>query len=600
MDDVSIVKQKTDIVSVIGEHVNLKKAGRNYKGLCPFHNEKTPSFMVSPELQIFKCFGCGESGDVFSFLQKYEGMEFYEALVSLAKRSGVALRGSFTNQKSDKAYLLELNALVAKFYHYILTKHPFGKYALDYLIKERRLKPATISEFNLGYSPQQPSLFHNFFFSKKKISPSDLEKAGIVYIKDGFAIDRFRGRVVFPLADSRGNICGFAGRITPRDSNKELAKYINTPETAVYRKSELLYGIHLAKRHIKMQKSAVVVEGELDMISCYQVGVKNVVAIKGSALTSDQAHMLSRLCSKIILAFDSDFAGDSAAKRGIKVLNEYGFEVSVAEFGKYKDPDEAARCDKQSLFKGIDNAVPVWDFIISSIFKKHAKDGNFSKSRISREVVAVLCEIDDLIIRSFYINFVAGKLGVSQEVVEAQVQNYIRSRRKILDVAQFDVKTTIAESANDNQKQKDVVELWQERLFSLTISYDLKQLINLYEDGVFTNVVLKKIIDHYKNYNDLNISYAKLVEILPPELSEKAKNLALLDIPEDQEDIQKEIRELTIRIKRHNLNLEKEMILSKIRKIEVDGNDKNEDELINLQKKFNQIVHKIASLALDR
>lgn len=596
MDDATIVKQKTDIISVISEHVNLKKSGRNYKGLCPFHTEKTPSFVVSPELQIFKCFGCGESGDVFSFLQKYEGMDFYEALTTLAKKAGVVLKGNFSNIKGERNYLFEINHLVAKFYHYILTKHPLGKYALDYLLKERGLSLSTITEFNLGYSPEQSNIFNNFFFLKKKLDPYDLEKLGIVYFRNRFPIDRFSGRIIFPLTDSRGNICGFSGRITPKDTNKDIAKYINTPETAIYHKSELLYGINISKKHIKIQKSAVVVEGELDMISCYQAGVRNVVAIKGSALTEEQCRVLSRLCSRVILALDSDFAGDVAARRGIKIFNEFGFEISVAEFGDYKDPDEVARSDREALFRGIDNAISIWDFLINSIFKRYTFKDGASKERISHEVVAVLSDIDDLIVRASYINLIAGKLGISPDVVEAQVQNYIRRKKtKLTSQLNFNIQDN-----NENYpKEEDIVKLWQERLFSLLIFYDLQKLISFYEEGVFSDIVLRKIIDFYKNQDNKNISYAELVEILPAELSEKARDLALLNISEDNEDLKKEIYELIKRIKKHNLELEKENVLSKIRQIET-NEEIAEDKLLILQKRFKEIAQQITDLAREK
>lgn len=595
MDDIANVKQKTDIVSIIGEHVILKKAGRHFKGLCPFHNEKSPSFIVSPELQIFKCFGCGESGDVFTFLEKYEGMEFYEALTTLAKKAGITLTNKSNYQKSDKEYLYEINSLAAKFYNYVLTKHPLGKYALNYLLEERGINLSTIEEFNIGYSPDSQALFSNFFITKKKISANDLEKAGIVYMRGNAPIDRFRGRVIFPLTDSRGNVCGFAGRITPKDKNLDLAKYINTPETSIYHKSELLFGINLSKKAIKKQQTAIIVEGELDMISSYQAGLKNVVAIKGSALTTEQARVLSRLCSKVVLALDSDFAGDAAAKRGINVLSEFGFEIMVASFGKYKDPDEVARSDRQALFEGIDNAIPIWDFMINSIFKKYIGTDGAAKSHISREVVSVLSSISDLILRSHYVNLVAGKLGVSSDAVNAQVENYVQKNTST------DTNTNVPVSKSvefSDESQNDTYEEWEERLFSLVISYDLPKLTTYYEEGVFTNTVIKKIIEHYNKHSH-EITYAKLVDILPPELSDRARDLAMTRLPDSLEETKKEASELSKRIKKHNLNEEKEAILSQIRQIEVSENA-SDDELLVLQKKFNDVAKKLTQLEVDK
>ena len=232
MDDVEKVKQKTDIVSIIGEHVALKKAGRNFRGLCPFHSEKTPSFMVSPELQIFKCFGCGESGDVISFLEKHEGMEFYETLKFLADRGGVKLTPRSPQLRSEKDSLYEANLLAAKFYHWVLTNHTSGKKALEYLKKERKLSGEAIETFMLGFAPQNRKALSKFLVEDKKLKVEDLIKAGLVGRGgDGF-YDRFAGRIIFPLFDHRGNAVALAGRIMP-GAREDIAKYINSPQTLV-------------------------------------------------------------------------------------------------------------------------------------------------------------------------------------------------------------------------------------------------------------------------------------------------------------------------------------------------------------------------------
>src|SRR3990167_5278760 len=307
-DQVDEVKQKIDIVSLIGEYVQLKKAGRNYRALCPFHSEKTPSFMVSPELQIYKCFGCGESGDAFSFLEKYEGMDFGEALRFLADRAGIKLVALRPGEQGEKERLYEINNLASRFYHYILVGHPAGKQAYNYLTRERGLKAGTIETFQVGFSPDVPGAIRKFLVEKKKFADRELEKAGLSVLGRA-AIDRFRGRITFPLLDHRGNIVGFAGRTMP-GAKTELAKYINSPETPIYHKSRVLYGLNLAKTRIKEKKTAIVVEGELDMISSWQAGVENTVAIKGSAFTEEQLRLLTRFCQKVILALDTDFAGD--------------------------------------------------------------------------------------------------------------------------------------------------------------------------------------------------------------------------------------------------------------------------------------------------
>ena len=343
MDDhVAQVKQKTDIVSLISEYIDLKKAGRNYRAPCPFHSEKTPSFMVSPELQIFKCFGCSESGDVYSFLQKYENMDFPEALKFLADRAGIKLTQAKFRKSGEKEKLYEINNLATKFYQYILLKHSAGKEALSYLTKGRGLRAATIKTFQLGFSPDVSDAVKKFLVDKKKFRSEDLARAGILYSGGGRPVDRFMGRVVFPLLDHRGNAVGFAGRTLPSKekslpAGKHMAKYINSPETPVYHKSNLLYGLNLTRSEIKSERQAVVVEGELDLISSWQVGVKNIVALKGSAFTQSQANLLSRFTKEVVLALDADIAGDMAARRGIAIAEAEGLEVKVARLGNYKD-----------------------------------------------------------------------------------------------------------------------------------------------------------------------------------------------------------------------------------------------------------------------
>jgi len=253
-NQVEEVKLKTDIVVIIGERVDLKKAGRNYKTNCPFHGEKSASFMVSPELQIFKCFGCAEGGDVFTFLEKFDGMEFPEALKYLADRAGVKLENKIFGEDTDKNKALEINTQLLKLYNYLLVTHPVGKKALEYLLKDRGLTKETIEEFQLGYSPDDPLIFKKFLIDKKKFDPRDLEKYGIAVVKGPNVYDRFGGRVIFPLYDHRGNPIGFAGRILPW-GRPDSAKYINSPETPVYHKSKVLYGLNLTRQNIKVKNT---------------------------------------------------------------------------------------------------------------------------------------------------------------------------------------------------------------------------------------------------------------------------------------------------------------------------------------------------------
>ena len=346
-NQVEEIKKKLDIVEVINKYVPLKKRGRHYVACCPFHQEKTPSFVVSTELQIYKCFGCGKAGDVFSFVQEYNRIDFREALEDLAKMAGVKLIQSvkMTQEESKKKILYEINREAAKFYHYILTKHSLGKEALEYL-HNRELKEDTIKKFMIGFSPKDSRLVVNYLLKKGyKIEEMVATGSfGVSQYNRKQIYDRFQDRVIFPQIDFRERIVGFSGRILPTATNKNLAKYINSPETDVYHKSQMLFGLNLAKEAVKKENWALVVEGELDMISPYQIGMENVVAIKGTALTEDQLHLMSRYTDTIILGLDSDFAGNKASIRSIELAEKMGFEIKVLDLeGKYKDPDEAIK-----------------------------------------------------------------------------------------------------------------------------------------------------------------------------------------------------------------------------------------------------------------
>lgn len=527
VDQTDEVKQKTDIVSLISEYVDLKKAGRNYRALCPFHSEKTPSFMVSSELQIYKCFGCGESGDVYSFLQKYEGMEFYEALQFLAERVGVKLAPSTFKDREGKKTLYEINNLAGKFYQYILLKHSAGKAALNYLIKKRGLKLTTIKEFQLGYSPDSPGAISKFLVDKKRYKKDDLVRAGITYLRGSTAADRFRGRIIFPLFDHRGNICGFSGRLMPGNESGEVAKYINTPETPIYHKANILYALNAARPYIKKKGFAIVVEGELDAISSWQKGFKNIVAIKGSALTEAQASLLSRFCKKVTLALDADLAGDSAARRGIKIAEGAQLLVTVASLEGYKDPDELVQNMPDKFDLAIKNAKGVWDFIVESIFSRTGAATGEGKARISREIVPILASITDEIVKAHYIEVVAKKLGVPTTAVVNQVEK--------TDEKTKDSKKRIEELVRPAHKPRR--ELLEERLLSIAFSTNPEVLLDNKIERFIETPLAKRIIQKYKEFYPKKKSFdpSLFAENLPKELVEGFAELILKETQDENE-----------------------------------------------------------------
>ncbi|OGM14762.1 DNA primase [Candidatus Woesebacteria bacterium RIFCSPLOWO2_01_FULL_39_23] len=562
-DQVEEIKQKADIVSVVAERIELKKAGRNYKAVCPFHSEKTPSFMVSPELQIYKCFGCGAAGDVISFLEKYEGMDFYEALKYLADKTGVKLIASDFGESREKDNFFALNKLAARFYNYILLSHPSAKSALDYLVNSRFLDKPTIETFQIGYAPENPNYFKNFFITKKGYKSSELEAVGLSYGRGSFVQDRFAGRITFPLLDHRGNVVGFSGRLLPSVEKKDVGKYINTPETMLYHKSNLLYGLNLTKKDIKEKDQAIVVEGELDVISPWRKGIKNIVAIKGSSLTLEQAKLISRFSNNIVLALDSDSAGNLAARRGIEIAEVAGLRVRVAALTKYKDPDEAAVKDINSFKKVIASSVSIWDFIIDLSFSKHTGSGGEAKAEISRELIPVLAKIEDEIVQAHYVSEVARRLNVPDEAVFRQVTKAKESQ----DIG-FSQVTPLETEKTERR------EILEEKLLALFFLKG-KKFSGIKDDKkLIKTPLITRIIEEFEKFTKTYDKYSlgAFSKFLPDELRERFSD-SILKTSLENEDVvpDKIIKELELirkEIKLLNFREEQEELLRQIKEYE--------------------------------
>src|SRR3989339_1072291 len=374
-DEVQQIKDKIDVADLVGEYVQLKPAGVNRKGLCPFHHEKTPSFMVSPERASWHCFGCGKGGDIFTFIEEIEGMEFKEALKYLANKAGVTLTSNFKSEvnSSQKNRLKELNNEAARFFHNFLLKMSVSKPALDYLLN-RGIKMETIEEWRVGYIPEQWDLLTQYLL-KKGFAIDDLVASGLTIKRDnadpkthrGF-YDRFRGRIMFPIWDVQGEVVGFTGRILVEKENSG-GKYVNTPQTIVYDKSRVIFGLNKAKQEIRARNLIVMVEGQMDVIACHQAGMKNVVASSGTALTEEQVHLLKRYSNNVAIAFDADAAGQNAAKRGIDVAMQEGMNIRVIQIppGEGKDADECLQKNPEVWFKAVAEAVSVMDWYFKNI-----------------------------------------------------------------------------------------------------------------------------------------------------------------------------------------------------------------------------------------
>jgi len=413
-----------------------------------------------------------------------------------------------------------------------------------------------------------------------------LERLGLIISRDGRTFDRFRGRIIFPLSDHRGNIVGFAGRILPTAST-ELAKYINSPETPVYHKSNILYGLNFSKEDIKKEGSVVVVEGELDMISSWQAGIKNTVAIKGSALTEEQVRLLSRFTKRIVLALDSDLAGDAAARRGVVIAQNQGLEIGVAGMGEFKDPDEAARKNPGQYRRFLESAVGVWDFIVASVFSRGDAKSGEGKAKISREIVPILASIPDKIVQAHYIEVVAGKLGVPASAVSEEVQEVKEKKEE-----------EKLEEIGPQKEEKARKQLLEERLLTLAFQSDPKVLLEPKISRLISTPLAKRMVEEYEKFSSQGKAFSPsdFAEGLPKEMVEGFAEMVLKDtegLTEDKEALGKEldlvVRELKILAVRHKL----EELGAKIRQFE---DAEQSDKLREAQKKFGELSLKLSQL----
>lgn len=508
------IKKKLDIIEFVGSYISLKKAGRNFKAVCPFHQEKTPSFVISPERQIWHCFGaCQEGGDVIRFFMKWENIGFTEAVKELSNRLGIKIQqAGFEDQSwKIKERLLSINKLASEYYGYMLNKTKFGKRALEYL-KNRGISGAIINKFGIGYAPNSwDSLL--LYLKKKGLDKNDVFQSGLLVKNDrGNYYDRFRGRLVFPLKDHRANVVGFSGRIL--DTEKSEAKYINTPETILYHKRETLFGIDLAKESIKKEGVVFLVEGELDMISPYQAGVENIVAIKGSAVTKEQLYFLKRYTNRLILALDSDPAGEEAMKRTVEESEGMDFDLEIVTFDYAKDPDEAVRKDVNKFKRTIKNPLPVYDFIIDVARKKYPSNDPFDKKNLANDVIYFLEKIKNPIVQSHYVKKLAALIDVSEDSVNALIRS-ARRKNKTKTLSANRQETKMAKTNRDELMEKYLLG----RIFQSDSPFKVAEpVFSILGRDDFFIPSHQKILDSFLSYqkNTPSFNLEKFIALLPP------------------------------------------------------------------------------------
>lgn len=426
------IKARIAVEDLLAEYIQLKKAGNSYKAICPFHTEKSPSLMVSPEKGIWHCFGCNEGGDIFGFVMRMEGLEFPEALRLLAKKAGVELRREDPKIQSQKGRLYEMNELASQFFKKALQADE-GKIARDY-IEKRKIDQLTQDQFGIGYAPNFWDAILNHL-RQAKFSDEEILRAGLIVKRNSGSgyYDRFRNRLMFPLRDVNSQIIGFTARILPmsprvdrgvagldqtRPDEQQGAKYINSPETPIYHKGRFLYALDAAKVEIKKRGYAILVEGQMDTISSHQAGVKNVVATSGTALTEDQLKLLSRYTTNLVLAFDMDTAGQTAAMRGIDLARGIGFNIRVATSLAGKDPDDLIKQDVSLWRQAIKDSISIMEYY----FKRETENIDATKvenkKKISRALLPQIMKIQDKIEQEHYLQKLSATVGVDESVLK--------------------------------------------------------------------------------------------------------------------------------------------------------------------------------------
>lgn len=545
MDDLELIKQRINIVDLISEYLTLKKAGVNYKANCPFHSERTPSFMVSPERGIWKCFGCNRGGDHFKFLMEKEGLEFKDALEILAQRAGVILKRS-RQQDGRLDRLYEANEKARQFYSYLLLEHKLGRKALEYL-KGRGLTEETIKQFGIGYAPKSWGSLARFL-GRRGFTVSEMVRAGLcVPSRDG-CYDRFRGRIIFPIADVRGRVMGFSGRVFPKEGGIEPdpaetgPKYVNTPQTPIYDKGRSLFGLSLAKGFIREKNEAVVVEGDMDMIMSFQSGVKNVVASKGTALTEDQVGLVKKYADTILLCFDADLAGDGATRRGIEVADKAGLNIKVIVLAGAKDPAQACQEDPRGWGKAVAEAVPIYDYYLQSVARRFDVKTAAGKKALLAELLPIWQKISDPIGREHYIQKLATLLQVRDDLVRSYLKKWHSQStgyavRPILALAKSG-EDSIARNPPLNRRK--LLEEYLIALF-LHIPQDHTYIPN-FPETLFTEEELKQLYVMLVLFLD-SISFSgrafkisEFIKTIPEELVPRVDSFYLREIDEKLED----------------------------------------------------------------
>ncbi len=582
------IRQNNDIVNIVSQYVHLKRSGRYYFGLCPFHNEKSPSFSVSPDKQIFYCFGCGVGGNVFKFLTKIEGINFVEAVQKLAQRSNIQLptlegRGDVAREKL-KAKVYQVNEYTAKYYHENLYQ-PESKIAQQY-IKKRKLTNETLKSFQIGFSRKFDELYKEL--KKQGFEEEEILESGLVNRNEkGQYIDRYRNRLMFPICDARGKVIGFGGRVL--DDKKP--KYINSSENIVYNKGRNLFGLNVAKKGDL--KQILIVEGYMDVISLHQRGITNVVAPLGTALTQQQGWLLRNNAEKIILSFDADQAGLNAKIRALDILQNMGCDIRILQMEGAKDPDEYIIQYGNARFKNlIEKAISVIEFKVKILKQNLELDNISDKIKFLNEIAKLLAQIDNTMEKEIYIEKIAKEYDISKEAIYAQVNKLTytnHTSEKVLEKA----KPIIQHTKVQEKQISEVIQKREDTILAILLMGDInifpiiKQNIQIQDIKDQRNQkIMQKLYEEYEKGNS-NIN--SILDMLEEEEQNHITKIMAQDY--EIENIEKAIDDIMQSYEKDKLTHRKMEILKKLEEDNLEESQKKE-----LEKQLNDIIIKLVKL----
>ena len=579
MDAVEDIKQRLAIEDVIGEYVELKRAGRNFRGLSPFNSEKTPSFMVSPEKQIWHDFSSGKGGNMFSFVMEMEGLDFKGVLELLARKAGVDLSQyrseNYAKNSKLKERLYGALDLASKFYQVQLKNN---KTVLNYVINERELTKETIMEFKIGYAPASGQVLCDFLLDKQ-YTPDEIKKAGLGNVYGGRLKDMFRGRMMIALMDSQGRVIGFTARQIEDDKNSP--KYINTPQTLLYDKSRHVFGLHLAKDSIRKNDFVVVVEGNMDVIMSHQVNVKNVVATAGTAMTLQHLKEISRFSPDIRLSFDKDKAGQNATERTVILATGSDIKLGVVSIQSGKDPDELIKSDEQAWKDVIQRSTYSLDWLIEYYSKDIDMNSGEGKKTYTKKIIPIINKLTDSVEREHYQNVVANKLGVSVTAVKMQQGSPTQKRpiKRGREVEQVD------------KRQADILKTENQYIGLLLMQPSLRHYMNVATSQMLfgdlpkemfefisknKSLKAKELMDKINDVQKLS-DYGKVVSLLYEELY---ANLEFIEL-------EYEAARLQVRVIEHYVKEQKRTIIAQLK---AGASSVNEAKLLEEAKQLDYLL----------